>query len=271
MSFLVKQWQIFISHLSESCDVTELRYVRDMYTVTKRRTGSNQLGPTAERKSGENLKDKTVKDIYNLYCFGEGSLSSLPKQMMESDSRYVSQEVQTDSVLSRSMFATKSEIVDLKAEFLQKISRIKNNVLAELTVPRTEDSLRDAQQPNLTFTNYSEPSSQPCPSLTVDSEPLESQPQPQPKYLKILIAGDSLLHIIKPNKLKVGGVPLVKLTKKGDILSGTIGRCRNFLSSALAPASYNNVRNIGWHVVHRIKPMLGKVLTLVDLTSNKAR
>ena len=154
----------FISHLSESCDVTELRYVREMlYTVIKRRTSSNQLGLLVERKSGENLKDKIVKDIYNLYCFGEGPLSSLPKQMMKSDSRFVSQEVQTDSVSSRSMFATKSELVDLKAELPEKISRIKDNVLAELTVPKSADSLRDAQQPNLTFTNYSEPSSQPVP------------------------------------------------------------------------------------------------------------
>ena len=53
----------FISQLSESCDVTELRYVRDMlYTVIKRRNGSNQLGPLVERKSGESLKDKLVKD-----------------------------------------------------------------------------------------------------------------------------------------------------------------------------------------------------------------
>ena len=109
----------FVSHLSESCDVTELRYVRDMlYIVIKRRTGSNQLEPLVE-----NLKDKMVNDIYNLYCFGEGSLSSLPKQMMKSDSRYVRQEVQTDSVLSRSMFATKSELADLKDELLEKISR----------------------------------------------------------------------------------------------------------------------------------------------------
>ena len=42
----------FISQLSESCDVyTELRYVRDMlYTVIKRRTGSNQLGPLVREK-----------------------------------------------------------------------------------------------------------------------------------------------------------------------------------------------------------------------------
>ena len=148
--------------------------------------------------------------------------------MMKSDARYVSQEVQTDGVLNRSVFATKSELVDLKAELLEKISRIKDNVLAELIVPGSADSSRDAQQPDLTSTNYSELSSQPGPSLTVDSEPFESQPQP--KSRTILIAGDSLLYRIKPNKLKVGDIPSVKLTKKGDRLSGTIGRCRNFLS-----------------------------------------
>ena len=205
-----------------------------LYTVIKRGTGSYQPGPLVERKSGENLKDKMVKDIYNLYCFGEGSLSSLPKQMMKSDSRYVSQEVQTDSVFSRSMFATKSELVDLKDELLEKILRLKDNVLTDLTIPKSADSLRDARQPDLTFTNYSEPSSrassQPGPSLTVDSEPDGSQPQSQPKSRKTLIDGDFLLHRIKPNKLKVGNIPSVKLTKKGDKLSGTIGRCGNFLS-----------------------------------------
>ena len=39
------------------------------------------------------------------------------------------------------------------------------NVLAELTIPESADSLRDAQQPDLTSKNYSEPSSQPGPSL----------------------------------------------------------------------------------------------------------
>ena len=68
------------------------------------------------------------------------------------------------------------------------------------------------------------------PSLSVDSESFESQSQSKPKSRKILIAGDSLLHRIKPNKLKVGDIPSVKLTKKGDTLSGTTGRCRNFLS-----------------------------------------
>ena len=209
-----------------------------LYTVVKRRTGSNQLGPLVERKSGENLKDKMFKDSYNQYCFGEGSLSPLPKQMMKSDSGYVCQEVQTDSVLSRSMFSTKSELADLKDELLEKISSLKDNLLAQLTVPRSADSLRDAQQPDLTSTHYSEPSSQPGSSLTADSEPDESQPQSQPKSRKILITRDPLLHRIKPNKLKVGDVPSVRLTKKEDRLSGTIGKCRNFLLGDLREKSF---------------------------------
>ena len=112
------------------------------------------------------------------------------------------------------MFSIRSELFDLKAELLENISKLKDNVLAELTFPRLADSLRDAPQYNLTFTNYSEPSSQLGPSLTVDFEPVEPQPQSQPKSRKILIVGDSLLHKIKPNKLKVGDIPSVKLTKR---------------------------------------------------------
>ena len=88
-----------MAHLADLCDVIELRYVRDMmFPITKRRTNSNQLAPLVERKSGKHLIDKIIKDIYNLYCFGEGSLTSLPKHMLKSESRFVSQEVQTDNV-----------------------------------------------------------------------------------------------------------------------------------------------------------------------------
>ena len=103
----------FIAHLADYCDVIELCYVRDiMFSIIKRRTKSNQLAPLVKGKSGEHLKDKLLKDIYNFYCFGEGSLSSLPKHMLKCESRFVSQEVQTDNVLSKSLFATESELED---------------------------------------------------------------------------------------------------------------------------------------------------------------
>ena len=46
----------------------------------------------------------------------------------------------------------------------------------------------------------------------------------------VVIVGDSLLHRIQTNKMKVGNIPAVKLTKRGDTLSNAISRCRNFAS-----------------------------------------
>ena len=121
----------FMIHLEGSCDVIGLRYVRHMMLyIIRRRTKSNQLAPLVERKSGEHLKDKLIKGIYNLYCFGEGSLSSLPKHMLKS--RFVSQEVQTDNVLNKSLFATKSELEDVKIELLEKLTRLKQDLLDQM-------------------------------------------------------------------------------------------------------------------------------------------
>ena len=54
----------FLAELSGTCDIAELKFVRDMmYSVIKRRTASGQLGPLVERKSGD-LKDKLLKDIF---------------------------------------------------------------------------------------------------------------------------------------------------------------------------------------------------------------
>ena len=68
-----------------------------------------------DRNSGDNLKDKLIKDIYNLYLFGEGSITALPKHMFKSDSKFVDMCVQTDSSLSRTLFATICDLENLKA------------------------------------------------------------------------------------------------------------------------------------------------------------
>ena len=79
-----------MSELSNNCDVKKLRYVRDMmYPIIKRRTSAGQLGLLVDRKSRDNLKDKLITDIYNLYLLGEGSITALPKQMFKSDSKFV--------------------------------------------------------------------------------------------------------------------------------------------------------------------------------------
>ena len=128
----VKSENEFMSELSNNCDVKELRYVCDMmYPMIRRHTSAGQLGLLVDRKSGDNLKDKLIKDIYNLYLFGEGSITVFPKHMFKSDSNFVDMCVQTDSYLSRTLFATKSDLENLKAELLNKISYLKQNILSE--------------------------------------------------------------------------------------------------------------------------------------------
>ena len=75
----------FLAELSGACDVAEMRFIRDiMYSTVKRRTASSHLGPLVERKSGD-LKEKLLKDVYNLYLFGEKTITSLPKNMLKTD------------------------------------------------------------------------------------------------------------------------------------------------------------------------------------------
>ena len=47
-----------------------------MYSTVERMTASCHLGPLVERKSGD-LKEKLLKNVYNLYLFGEGTITSL--------------------------------------------------------------------------------------------------------------------------------------------------------------------------------------------------
>ena len=200
-----------MSELSNNCDVTELRYVRDMmYPMVKRRTSAGQLGQLVDRKSGDHLKDKLIKDIYNLYLFGEGSVSALPKHMLKSDSKFVDMCVQTDGCLSGTLFASKSDLENLKAELLNKIANLKQDILSETVKSPSSDSshisLPSAQSQPASVTSGSLPS-QVSPNdsilqipnsvsnVTVCDIPGGSQVHSIPeKACKIVIAGDLLLH-----------------------------------------------------------------------------
>ena len=61
-------------------DIKELRYVRGLVVSVVRRRLKQALGPLVERKSGSNVKENLLKDIYNTYSLGEGSIQSLPKK-----------------------------------------------------------------------------------------------------------------------------------------------------------------------------------------------
>ena len=89
--------------------------------IVKRKV-KQAVGPLVERKGGSNLKDSLLKDVYNLYSLGEGSIQSLPKNMIKCDTKYVNQSTETDACLSNTIFASKLDLDTLKDELINRIS-----------------------------------------------------------------------------------------------------------------------------------------------------
>ena len=136
----------FINYLSVNYNIKELRYVRDLVVSVVRRRLKQALGPLVERKSGANVKENLLKDIYNIYSLGEGSIQSLPKNMIKIDNKSQSQSVQTDSCLSNTIFASKLDLDTLRAELLNKITDIRHEVLkANHTTKSSSVSLQQSQ------------------------------------------------------------------------------------------------------------------------------
>ena len=252
----------FFSSLLDRCDIEDLRYVRDMLVSIVKRKLKQTVGPLIERKSGNNLKENLVKDIYSLYSLGEGAIQCLPKQMIKCDSRFVSEGVQTDNCLSNTVFASISDLETVKSELTNKLSEVRNEILSIMnsnntTIPLFPNtapsfdcsssvpdvSLKSSQPQVATVKNSAvilEENSNFTQSCSINSSPLgQDVNQPnvtesvsdryEPKR-KIIIAGDSLLHQVNCRKMKVANIPTVKLTKRGDSLAGTVSRSRNFIS-----------------------------------------
>ena len=232
----------FISELFELCCIAELRYVRDMvFCIVKRKLGQSNLGSLIERRSGANVKDNLLKDIYNLFSLGEKSIDALPKNMIRYDTRFCSQEVQTDTCLSNTLFATKSD-VELKNDILSTLSDLREEFTSVKCPPAVVSSPSESDDDCTQF-----PSSQVSPSSTLTQTPASSQnknvsasgqvhkavDKPNPckaPSRKVLIAGDSLLNRMYISKMEISDIPSVKLTKRRDNLSGTISRCINYAS-----------------------------------------
>ena len=59
--------------------------------------------------------------MYNLYSFGEESIHSLPKSMFKSELKFGYQEIQTDSCLSQTLFASKSNVDNVKIDLFTEV------------------------------------------------------------------------------------------------------------------------------------------------------
>ena len=133
--------------------------------------------------------------------------------MLKSESRFVSQEVQTDNVLSKSLFATKSELEYVKIELLEKLTRLKQDLLDQIIDFGSSERADVVQDDNPTPTVNFGALSQPSPTLQNTTSSVDSE---SAKSRKILIAGDSLLHRVNTRKLKVDDIPSEKLVKKAE-------------------------------------------------------
>ena len=115
----------FISELSGFCCIAELRFARDMADSIVKIITSDNLGRLTERRSDTNIKDNLEGYlilsylIYNLYTLGEGSL---PNHVIKSDTKFQHQDVQTNSCLSYTLFASKAEAEAVKNYLLNKLS-----------------------------------------------------------------------------------------------------------------------------------------------------
>ena len=209
-----------------------------------RRRLKQALGPPVERKSGANVKENLLKNIYNIYSLGVVSIQSLPKNMIKIDNKSQSQSVQTDSCLSNTIFASKLDLDTFRAELLNKITDIRHEVMKanhtkkpssvsiQQSLPQQFVPSESASQQQLNLSSANQPET--CPEVNLSNETLVQMPvtsglvsptvvtssesQVIQNTHKVLIAGDSLLHRMKTSKMKVCDTPSVRLTKKGTVL-----------------------------------------------------
>ena len=85
MTFLIKPKADFVASLSDYCTSDELRYVRDMITAIVKRKTKKTVGPLTERRSGSNLKENLLRDIYCLYSYTNSILTIITNPITKYD------------------------------------------------------------------------------------------------------------------------------------------------------------------------------------------
>ena len=161
----------------------------------KRKLGQCNIGNLIERR-GTIVKGNLLGDTYNLYSLGEKSTQALPKNMLRCDNRLQNQEVQTDSCLSSTIFASKEDIKNLKSDFEWKLSALRDEFISKQCSPSilvnylpeslSISSNASFQVSVINCTQSSQTSHQ--------NEAVSTDKPPKEPSRKILFVGDSLLN-----------------------------------------------------------------------------
>ena len=166
----------------------------------------------------------------------------------------MNQSTETDACLSNTIFASELDLDTLKDELINRISDVRHEMLntdlfsrspvpitllsshSQSTILDTLSSTQsqstsqseDSQLPSQSSHIVTQPVSPRATLRNTNREPDEANDALNLNYnddqletnRKIVIAGDSLLHRINSRKMMVNKIPSVKLTKRGDNLSG---------------------------------------------------
>ena len=89
-----------------------------------------QASSLAERKTGDGLQDKLLKDIFEIYSSGEGAKDSLPKSMLK-DHVPVTSEI-TQDLLNSHQAELLLTFENAKAEFISVVENMKSELVSDV-------------------------------------------------------------------------------------------------------------------------------------------
>ena len=109
-----------------------LRYIRDLlFAVTRRKRKLNSSATLVERKTAERATDKLLKDTYEIFSYCEGGKESLPKSLLEDNSKTAfDAEEFVASIQETIKTSLELSLTDMKGSFAAGIQKCCNEMKA---------------------------------------------------------------------------------------------------------------------------------------------
>ena len=250
----------YIEYYDEPC----LRFMRDILCSVVKLSKGVLLPNLVERKQGDGIKEKLVKDLYDIFSYGEGVREALPKNLFSSSSRHLdSTGTPTQSKQSSKETVNVAQPQEILNVFTSQLNEFKTIAFYEIVKCRNEISalkndLKEArsktavplQQEIIDLGQVSQQKlglalddtkgknngdeMQSGSSVTDNQEKIEKGTDElnESKVKQgVLLVSDSLLHKLDVKRFFVKGRKTVKLCKSGDTAKGAGTRALDYVES----------------------------------------
>ena len=129
----------FVIKYTEQYNKHCLRFMRDiLYSIVKHHKGV-LLPNLAERKQSVGIRDKLVKDLYDIFTYGEGVRKSLPKNLFSLSGRHVGNSMTKQNAKETVNLTQQQEMKkQLKAIFVNQLNEFKATAFHEILKCRNE-------------------------------------------------------------------------------------------------------------------------------------